>query len=460
VKSLASRLFLYVGVGQFIVLALLNVGLWILAQKVFVQDFDERLGIQANSIASLIDQEGPYVEFDYKEELAPRFERVENPDYYQIWVEGVGILDRSTSMGADHLEQRHGTAQAPAAWDGPLPDGREGRFAGIRFAIGEYEPIAEDGKKADRCTAVLVLGTSRAPIDRDMARFGTGLVFLDLLIGLGSTLVVYLSVRRGLRPVEDLASSVRNLDSPNGPDQLANLKLPSELTPLSRSAQDLHRRLAEAIHRERRLSGHIAHELRTPISELRILSEVALAQPEDADGLLVAAEQSKEVALEMERTVAMLLRLWRQKTALAEEPTGPVDVSKLMQSLQGRVSGRSGERGLSWQATASDAIYAQVERRPLELVLSNLMDNAVEHSPPGSEISWSVQQSGNSVFVSIKNEVRGSTQECANGESRHAGLGLSLSHRVSDLTGIELEVDQSEQGWRVELSIPADRVAS
>ena len=464
-NSLRSRLLLWVGLGQLLVLAGLNVGLWNLAKTLFTRDFDERIAVQALSIASLIDQEGPYVEFDYKQDLAPRFERDENPDTLHILVENVGILHATTELEKEYLPTEHGTPEKPVHWDGPLPDGREGRWVDFRYPIASYEREAEDGKTAERCTAVLTLATSRDPIDRDMASFRAGLLTLDLVIALASGLLVALGVRYGLHPVKELTESVEKLEAGHEVRPLASNSLPSELAPLADSVQALHHRLQLAIDRERRLSGHIAHELRTPISELRTMTEVALLDGQDPQGLREATEQSRDVAIEMENIVATLLRIWREEAAGAQGERGRVDVLALMRDLQSRVSGCALERSLTWSATGSGPVFALAESKPLELVLSNLIDNAVEHSPQGSQVLWHVIQTGDRVEIGIENPRHENALDNPNGttkdpDSRHAGLGLSLSQRVSSITGFGFEVESSRDHWSVQVTLPAPTLSA
>ena len=463
--SLRSRLLWRVGAGQVLILAAFNVGLWWLAKSVITQDFDQRSALQVNALGSLIDQEGPYVEFDYKEELAQRFERQEKPDYYQIWVENVGELDRSYSLeGLGDLDKRFGPSEAPEHWNAPLPDGREGRYAGIRFDIGGYEPVAEDGKKAKRQTAVIVMAASRESITHDMARFGKGLLLLDLGIVIASALAVGLGVGGGLRPVRRLASSVAGLGENGDLEPLRRLAMPSELKPLSDAVQTLHVRLQKAIDREKRLSGHIAHELRTPISELRAMTEVALYDEKDMAGLKHATEQSRDVAIEMENIVGMLLRIWRQEAAGAGGERGKIDVILLIQHLQSRLAQRAQERGVRWSTPpsppANGPVYVLAEAKPLELVLTNLLDNAVEHCPEGSEVTWQVGQSNGHIEIQIRNPQNIDPDELSQAQSGpypHAGLGLSLSQRVSDVTGFALETGAREGRWTACLSLPAYR---
>ncbi|MEZ5973581.1 MAG: sensor histidine kinase N-terminal domain-containing protein [Planctomycetota bacterium] len=453
-RSLRVRLALLVGLGQLSLLALLNWGLWRLAQSVFTEEFDERLEIQAGSIASLIDQEGPYVELDYKPELATRFEREIEPDYFQIWVEGVGVLHRSGSLHGGDLEPPAEQAEHPSSWDGTLPDGRPGRWVGMRFPIAGYVEVAEDGARAARCTGVLVMGTDRRPIDRELARFRTGLFLLDGLIAAGAALVVWLVVRRGLSPVLALARRVEGIQGPQDAARLGSIDLPIELQTLSSSVQSLHERLSSALERERRLSGHIAHELRTPISELRVLADVALADREDLAGQRQALEQARDISMEMEKTVTVLLSMWRTQALESQVGAASVDLVALMGELQERVQPRATERNLRWKPMDRSKGVAAADRKALELVLGNLIDNAVEHSPVGSDLVWACGSSDESVWVQISNPSEANGRAAGSGDSRHAGLGLALARRVCELAGFRLDAGRAGGAWSARLQLP------
>jgi signal transduction histidine kinase len=155
-----------------------------------------------------------------------------------------------------------------------------------------------------------------------------------------------IGVRRGLTPLSALAAEVDAIDEASLDRRLAIEGQPTELVGIRRKLNELLERLQMAFDRERRFSSGAAHELRTPIAELRALTEVALKWPAGPD-----PERTKDlseahaIACRMEEVVGALLAIARD---------GHVDELSAREDLE--------VRPIVEAAVASAAAIAEVKR--------------------------------------------------------------------------------------------------
>ena len=134
---------------------------------------------------------------------------------------------------------------------------------------------------------------------------------------LSSARLVAAALRAGLRPLEIASRQIRRLDA-DSLDARVSLDLqPTELLLLLEYLNGLLERLNIAFVRERALSSNLAHELRTPTTELRNLSEIGFRWPSDVSAVRRYFEDTREIANQMERMVVRLLSLSRWKRASA-----------------------------------------------------------------------------------------------------------------------------------------------
>src|ERR1700683_4484395 len=135
-----------------------------------------------------------------------------------------------------------------------------------------------------------------------------------------------LAVRRGLRPLRQLGTEADGIDAGSLDHRFSREELPRELVPIAQQFNSLLERIDEAFVRERRFTSDAAHELRTPIAELRRLAEVALKWPDRSE-----AERNYrdvwEVAEHMESLVATLLAIARCRAGTAAVSLQPVDLT-------------------------------------------------------------------------------------------------------------------------------------
>jgi len=233
-------------------------------------------------------------EFDFADEHMPSFERKDRPEYFQIWIGDAAVegesIERSESLDGTDLPDRTGPMDSPEFWDLPLPGELPGRAVGIRFRPeNESADVrSENFIRHERDVVRLVIAKERTDLDGSLRAIGVTLLAVGTAILIFTALIVGFVVRLGLRPLDALGGRVGTIDAWTLSERLPAESMPVELRPICARLNELLARLEDSFRRERRFSANVAHELRTPIAELRSLAEVALKYPGDAGACATA----------------------------------------------------------------------------------------------------------------------------------------------------------------------------
>src|SRR4051794_13900333 len=281
------------------------------------RQFDLALKGRARALCSLAEREPDgKLEVNAAESAVPELGDVPHPDYLQIWDSAGRTLRRSASLHGQDVAVPS-SAESVLFWDLTLPDGRPGRGVRLHFVPGVetdddaasdgHDAQADDAARMDvqtdarsdsRATPgggatsataattqptraarsderlTLVLLQDRTGVRRvQKALLSSLLLTLGLLCG-GVLVVVPWVVRRGLRGLARVSRQAAQIDASPLSQRLPTRGVPAELRPICERMNDLLARLEGAFARERRFSANVAHELRTPIAELRSLAEV------------------------------------------------------------------------------------------------------------------------------------------------------------------------------------------
>jgi two-component system sensor histidine kinase QseC len=225
--------------------------------------------------------------------------------------------------------------------------------------------------------------------------------------------------------------------------------LPGELTPISCRLNDLLGRLEQAFERERRFSADLAHELRTPIAELRSFAELALKWPEARE-----AQTDREVlgiALQMEGMVTRLLALLRSEHGRLPVTREPVVPEPLVTGLWKGFAERAATKQLRFACQMTGPAELETDPVLLRSILTNLLDNAVEYTPCGDLVELNYRGENDRFTFQVANTTehlipadvnklfdRFWRKDAARSNNEHSGLGLSLSKAFAQVLGLEL----------------------
>ena len=200
-------------------------------------------------------------------------------------------------------------------------------------------------------------------------------------------LVGYYLARHGIRPVEEIAATARRISSSNLRERIDAEGYPFELASLAATFNKMLDRLQDSFERISRFSADIAHDLRTPVNNIRGEAEVALARARTVDEYRDVMESSLEEAVRLSDLIGNLLFLARAESPLSHLHKERVDVDGIMAGLRDYYEASASEAGLSLTIKAGpQPLTAELDRILVQRALGNLVSNAIAHTPPGGSV--------------------------------------------------------------------------
>lgn len=277
-----------------------------------------------------------------------------------------------------------------------------------------------NGPERERRITVLLSLAERDELAEDIAEqvATPGLWLLPVV-----AIVLALALHRGLRPLADLSRQVNALDVHRD----TRLQAPphEEFKAIVQSIDTLIARYATALERERALASEVAHELRTPLASLRL--HAANLQHDLAPVEL--AEAKERIRVDAERAAAVLtdlLALARASRTDLAEAQQPLDLADLVRGVVAEFGQAAVESGHELSVEAPAACPARGHPVLLALALRNLVENALAHTPRGTEVQVRVLAGAHALEV----RDNGAALQPAAGSHATRHLGLGLGHQV------------------------------
>jgi len=364
---------------------------------------------------------------------------------FQIWTADGALIQRSAN-----------TAEAPIT---DFQSGyRDENFAGYRWRVLS---------RFDTRSKLWLLVAERIDIRLGLTEKIVVQAVLPIVLSLPLVAaIIWLLVGNGLSLVRKLAKEL----SAKRADDLSRLDSddpPSELVPVVDAINDLLRRLNESVQRERRFSADAAHELRTPLSAIKVhVHNLKQEFPERAGELQVLDRDLGRLA----HLIDQIMLLYRMAPEHYQATMKPVDLHALVQSVIGELFSEIDRRHQTISLTGvSQEITGDVVS--LNILLRNLILNAVKYSPEHASIKISVDREVPGVRLDVRDTGPGIPPAEINqvfnrfhrvGGDRHpsdvdgCGLGLSIVQHIADLhhANIRMQNNDSTPGLTVSVFFP------
>jgi two-component system heavy metal sensor histidine kinase CusS len=246
----------------------------------------------------------------------------------------------------------------------------------------------------------LLVGISTEPEAKTLHAFVIALTAISVCGIACVAMLGYWVSRFGLRPLARLCAGAQELNARKLSQRLATPGV-AELEPLAASFNGALDRLETAYAQLEGFNADVAHELRTPIGNLIVATQVALTRERSRPELEETLQSNLE---ELERMRAIvndmlfLARADRGETADGQSQASlAAEVHKTIEFLEPLME----EKALSVD-TLGDAV-ASVDRALFRRAMSNLLHNAIQHSPPGSRLQVALREQDNNVEVAVSN---------------------------------------------------------
>lgn len=277
------------------------------------------------------------------------------------------------------------------------------------------------------------------------AHLAASLLVLPLMV-----LLLHLAVKRSIYPLKELASEL----SERRADNLAPVSraVPQETQTLVDALNRLFARVQTSIEREQRFTSDAAHELRSPLAALKVQAEVlALSDTAEQPYHLQQIQQSLNRA---EHLINQLLTLARLDPEQGLKNTAPINWESLSsQVLQNtNLSAREKRIRLKREFLAEPPLL-QGDDALLQLMLRNLLDNAVRYSPENSEVGLyfhtdriEVRDQGTGIAPEHLSRIKERFYRPAGQNAQGSGLGLSIAEHIAKLHGLTLKLENRDGG--------------
>ena len=258
--------------------------------------------------------------------------------------------------------------------------------------------------------------------------------------------ILSLSVTRPLRRLTELTERFAEGDLSVRAEETAGAP---ELRSLSRSFNAMAERLTMALDQQRRFAADASHQLRTPLTALRLRLERARqlvgVEPDESVERIAAAEAEAD---RLETLVEGLLRLSRSEGSITA--ISQVDVAAIARERVEQWRPLAEERGLGLDYRGPDAAVALAAPSAVEQIIDNYLDNAISVSGPGETIEVRLDHSAHSSTVHVLDRGPGMSPEGLDrafdrfwrgrSDGTGNGLGLSIVRQLAQASGAEVTV--------------------
>lgn len=317
---------------------------------------------------------------------------------------------------------------------------------------------------------ILQIAQDRSSDEEFSREFGAILAALVALGIIASSVIGIAVTRRGLRPLTQMTQAAARIGPSHLNERVAPAQWPRELQPLALAFDDMLERLEDSFTRLSQFSADLAHELRTPIANIRGEAEVALTRPRTTAEYREVIESTVAECERLSGIVDNLLFLARAEAADRKPERTRFDGRAAIEKIANYYGTLAEERHINILCSGKGDILAE----PLlfNRALSNLLDNSLRFTPDGGTISITIARYGEGIEVSVSDTGTGIPSEHlprifdrlyrvdASRSSHGAGLGLALVQSILHLHGGAATItSEPGQGTKVTLHFPNESVA-
>lgn len=430
---------------RLLVLVLTAIALVWLAAAAFTyhdarEEFDEVLdGHLAQAAALLLVQESHDLD-ELETEHTPLLHKYARSVAFQIWDKEQRLRLHSANAPQQPLAQ-----QARGFSDSTI-DGTRWRVFSTWDESGTY----------------LIHVAERSDVRDELARDIAGNLLQPLLYSLPLlAILLWVAVARGLKPLVTLTREVER----RAPDNLAALDAstaPREVMPLIERLNRLFARIAASLQKERRFTADAAHELRTPVAAIKAQAQVARAATSVAERIhaLDNAIRGCDRATHLIEQLLTLARVDTLERGVAEQCRLANIAAEVIAALAPAALGK----GVQLELQADKEALVRGNPELLRVLLRNLLDNSIRHSPPGTAVQVRVTHEAETTSLSVSDNGPGIAQEerdkvlerfyrPVGTQADGSGLGLSIVKRIAEVHDAALHIGPGSDGRGLQVTL-------
>jgi len=404
------------------------------------EEFDEVLDAHLAQDAALLSAQITHELAELETLHAPLLHKYARRIAFQVWEDGKVLLLHSDNAAQQHL------GDAEQGFSNTTMDGHRWRVFTTWDDSGGY----------------LIHVAERADVRDELAQDIAGNLLEPLLFSLPLlALMLWVAVARGLQPLGKLAAEVERRD----PETLTPLDAgtaPREVLPLIERLNRLFARIDSTIQKERRFTADAAHELRTPVAGIKAQAQVARAAAGEAerihalDNAILGCDRATHL-------IEQLLTLARVDSVDA----GVAEPCRLRDIAAGEIAAAAPAalvKGVHIELPEGDETAVRGNPELLRILVRNLIDNAVRHTPSGTTVQVGIGQKQGVATLSVSDDGPGIPEQemdkvaerfyrPADTQASGSGLGLSIVKRIAEVHGASLRFMQAGNGRGLRVTV-------
>jgi signal transduction histidine kinase len=450
-ERIAGRLTL---VTSLIILAVFGI-IYLVANVTVVNSIDRELGLETDKHRNQIFLVNGEIRFLHKDEWQEmEHSQIQlNPIFIEIVDLEGNSMDRSPNLRTNHLSFSPEKSARKEAWT-------------LRIGASEVRqmqiPLVNAGKHEGYLLLAKSFEDSRELLDN--------LRNVLLILYPGVLLSLFLTMRylagKSIEPIRQIISKTNRITQSNLNERVPLVEPNDEIGQLTRSINELLERLEASLNREKQFTSDASHELRTPLSVLRGTLEVLIRKPRTSEEYVEKIKSAFSSIDRMSATIDQLLALAREekgKFSVKEE----LELITFLEEITDQIASEQ-KRVISFQCEASAPIFVKANEQSLQMILSNLIQNAVKYSGTDQEIQVKTGTHNSIPYIEICDAGSGISPEhlgkifdpffrekdAINRSVPGTGLGLAIVKKLALESGIRIKV-ASEKGkgstFRLEL---------
>ncbi|KNH26842.1 ATPase [Pseudomonas syringae] len=279
------------------------------------------------------------------------------------------------------------------------------------------------------------------------------------LSALATALLGAWAARSGLRPLRRMSAVASGVSAQSLNARLPEADMPPELEELAYSFNAMLGRLDDSFQRLSAFSADIAHELRTPLSNLLTHTQVTLTRPRPIEDYREALHSNLEELQWMAQLVNDMLYLAKADHGLLMPKREPLELAEEADVLLEFFAPLAEDAQVKLSRDGSASM--QGDRSMLRRALSNLLDNALRFTPVGGEVRVKIVEQPAGLSLTVENNGEGISEDLLprlfdrfyradparrEGSSEHAGLGLAITQSIIRAHGGQIHCE-SDNGW-------------
>ncbi len=317
-----------------------------------------------------------------------------HPDLFAVWADRSGLVARSDNW--------------PQGLEIPSAPNHHWNFEWNRVPYHALRvsqvPILdrEEGKAFRPQTLTIFYAAPTIRLRMQVRRAGAFIALAGMLLLAATVLLALRGIRRGLRPLQNLAQEASRVSAQNWelrlPEEVSQIK---ELRPVTQSMKQMLERLQHSFEQQRQFLGNAAHELKTPVAVMKSTLQSLVQRPRTEDEYRRGIQQSLEDLERLEQLLQWMLRLARAEQwahGALRRDLEVIDINATCEEAIDRIRSLAQSRNTAIHLSTNGPVPFRADPEDLQLVWINLLENAVRYSPEGSSVEVAVTRNNGGPF--------------------------------------------------------------